>query len=50
MERKIIQIVHVQDTGYSQGGLTALCDDGTLWHLSSGSWTRVTPEIPQFKT
>ena len=45
--RKIIQITETQDTEYSQGFFTALCDDGTLWNLSAGKWSIITPLIPQ---
>lgn len=47
--RKIIQIVDVQDTEYSQGYLTALCDDGTIWCYSHGKWSLIPEQIPQFE-
>lgn len=38
--RKIVQIQSDAD------GMTALCDDGTLW-ARAGDWTRILPDIPQ---
>ncbi len=50
MERKIIQIVCRQDTEHTQGYLTALCDDGTIWFYSSGKWHPLQEQIPQRDT
>ncbi len=44
--RKIIQFSDVPDTSTNQGHLTALCDDGSLWFFSSGSWSMF-PVIPK---
>lgn len=45
--RKIVQITMSQSASFTM--LYALCDDGTLWYLSSSDprrWKRETP-IPQ---
>ena len=39
--RKIIQIIEAEEC------LAALCNDGTLWYLSSGRWSLVKADIPQ---
>ena len=52
MSRKIVQITTNQDPG-EVGELFALCDDGTVWVLSSPAHGRVTeqwiqiPNVPQ---
>jgi len=43
--RKIVQFQDSPDTENHQGYITALCDDGTLWSYSSGSWSKF-PIIP----
>lgn len=47
MRRKIIQIVDVPDSTVTQGSLTALCDDGSVWYLSGNTWEPIKPQIPQ---
>lgn len=44
--RKIIQISESNDKG--DWNVTALCDDGTVWHINyiSNSWKKL-PDIPQ---
>lgn len=51
MARKIIQITrgYLGNDYVDTNTLTALCDDGTLWDLNNGEWTRL-PDIPQDKT
>lgn len=44
--RKIVQFQGAGATEYSQSYLTVLCDDGSMWCLLSGTWTRL-PDIPQ---
>lgn len=39
--RKIVQVAIIEGTG----GLTALCNDGTLWYFT-GDWHQY-PDIPQ---
>jgi len=45
--RKIIPIVDTPASNASQGYLTALCDDGTLWIFGAGSWCVINVPIPQ---
>lgn len=47
MSRKIIQLIEVPDNEFSQGWLTALCDDGTIWYYSNGDWHELDQPIPQ---
>ena len=47
-KRKIIQIVDNQDSESSQGYLTALCDDGTVWYYSGTDWVLFSKQIPQY--
>ena len=47
MTRKIIQIQDIPETGAHGGYLLALCDDGTVWYFSAGSWTPHIEQIPQ---
>lgn len=46
--RKLIQIVDCPDTTVSQGCIFGLCDDGTLWAYQHGSWSLVSPYVPQY--
>jgi hypothetical protein len=46
--RKIIQLLETQDSEYTQGYITALCDDGTIWFYQ-GSWEPMKDQIPQVK-
>lgn len=53
--RKVVQIAAVPETAYSEGGVYALCDDGSLWGLCHDQpgrygvqWDRM-PPIPQDK-
>ena len=43
MVRKIIQITrgYLGNDYVDPNTLTALCDDGTLWDLNNGEWTRL---------
>lgn len=36
MTRKIIQLIDQPETQDTQGYLTALCDDGTIWFYQGG--------------
>ena len=45
--RKIIQIIDIPEQSNSQGWITALCNDGTIWYYSSGKWTPIKEQIPQ---
>lgn len=47
MKRKIIQIVDNQDTEFTQGCITALCNDGTIWFFGGGKWELLNFPIPQ---
>ncbi len=47
IERKIIQIIECPDNNQSQGYLTALCNDGSIWFYQGGKWERLIEEIPQ---
>lgn len=44
--RKIIQLLDTPDNSTSQGYLTALCDDGTVWFYQ-GKWEPLEAKIPQ---
>ena len=47
MKRKIVQISAVPAVlSCHDGGIYALCDDGSLWSCSSPEWQRL-PDIPQ---
>lgn len=44
MQEEMRKIVQIEDT---EKCLIALCNDGSLWYLQAGSWSRLLPEIPQ---
>jgi len=44
--RKPVQIAVIQRTDFEPFAILAVCDDGTIWELSNGTWERL-PEIPQ---
>ncbi len=45
--RKIIQLLNMPDSSYAQGCLVALCNDGSVWYMQGGKWSKETNEIPQ---
>lgn len=45
--RKVIQIQEVPESQCSGSYLIALCDDGTIWCFSGGSWGLMKEQVPQ---
>jgi len=47
MTRKLIQIVDCPDSPIAQGCIFGLCNDGTLWAFTQGTWHIVSNGVPQ---
>lgn len=45
--RKAIQMQEVSSSQHSPSYIMALCDDGTIWCFSGGSWALMKEQIPQ---
>lgn len=45
--RRIIQLLNIPDSSDAQGCLVALCNDGSIWYMQSGEWTKEPAGIPQ---
>lgn len=45
--RKIIQLLDIPASSTSQGCLVALCNDGSVWYMQGGKWSKEVNEIPQ---
>jgi len=45
--RKIIQLLNMPDSSTAQGCLVALCNDGSIWYMQGGKWTKESVGIPQ---
>lgn len=45
--RKIIQLLNIPDSSAAQGCLVALCNDGSVWYMQGGKWSKEVNEIPQ---